>query len=67
MVEIIEQACGYVVESALYRDTFQCKANALRAARILATAEAVMSDHDVAVWVPMGNGETVRLDVLAHA
>ncbi len=66
MVEILEAASGYVVRCERYRDTFQCKANALLAARILATAEAVLGDHDVGVLVPMGNGEVVCMNVLAH-
>lgn len=66
MVEVIEKSWGYVVRSAGFHDTFQCRANAILAARILATAEAVLEDHDVDVWVPMGEGETVRLDILAR-
>lgn len=67
MVEITEEPAGFVVRSERYREVFQCKANALLAARILATAEAVMSQRDVDVLVPMGNGETVCLGVLAQA
>jgi hypothetical protein len=67
MVEITEEQCGFVVRSGAFRETFQCKANAVLAARILATAEAVMYDHDVGVLVPMGNGEVVCMDVLAAA
>ena len=67
MVEIIEESWGFVVRSERFRETFQCKTNAVLAARILATAEAVMSQRDVDVLVPMGNGETVCLEVLAVA
>lgn len=67
MVEIREEPGGYVVHCARYHDTFQCKANALLAARILATGEAVLADRDVQVLVPMGHGEVVRMDVLANA
>lgn len=67
MVEITEESSGFVVHSDRYREIFQCKANALLAARILATAEAVMSQRDVDVLVPMGNGEAVCLGVLAQA
>lgn len=67
MVEITEEPCGFVVRSGPFHETFQCKANALLAARILATAEAVLCDHDVGVLVPMGNGEVVCMDVLAVA
>lgn len=66
MVEVIEQPWGYVVRSAGFLDTFQCRANAILAARILATAEAVLEDRDVGVWVPMGDGETVRMEVSAR-
>ena len=55
-----------MVHCARYHDTFQCKANALLAARILATGEAVLADRDVQVLVPMGHGEVVRMDVLAN-
>ena len=67
MVEITEEPCGFVVRSGPFHETFQCKANALLAARILATAEALLCDHDVGVLVPMGNGEVVCMDVLAAA
>ena len=67
MVEITEEPCGFVVRSGPFHETFQCKANALLAARILATAEAVLCDHAVGVLVPMGNGEVVCMDVLAAA
>lgn len=67
MVEVIEQPTGYVVRSNCFQDTFQCKANAFLAARILATGEAVMQDRDVSVLLTMGNGEIVRMEVLAQA
>ena len=67
MVEIVEQSCGFLVCADRFRETFQCKVNALIAARILATAEAVMSNRDVGVWVPMGHGEVVCMDVMALA
>lgn len=67
MVEIVEETWGYVVRSGHFQDSFRCKANALLAARILATAEAVMGQHDVGVLVPMGNGEVVCLGVSATA
>lgn len=67
MVEISEESGGFVVRSARFSETFQCKANAMLAARILATAEAVMSQCDVDVLVPMGNGEVVCMEVLAAA
>lgn len=65
MIEIVEESCGYLVRSGTFQDSFRCKANALLAARILATAEAVMGQHDVGVLLPMGNGEVVCLDVPA--
>ncbi len=67
MVEIIEESWGFVVRTERFRETFQCRNNAVLAARILATAEAVMSQRDVDVLVPMGNGETVCMEVLAAA
>ena len=67
MVEIIEEASGFVVHNSRYHETFQCRANAILAARILATAEAVMSQRDVDVLVPMGNGEFVCMGVPAEA
>lgn len=67
MIEIIEQSYGYVVRNARYNETFQCRANALLAARILATAEAVLEQRQVDVLVPMGNGESVCLGVTAGA
>lgn len=67
MVEISEESGGFVVRSARFCEIFQCKANALLAARILATAEAVLGERDVGVLLPMGHGEVVCLDVLAAA
>lgn len=67
MVEIIEESWGFVVRTGRTRETFQCRSNALLAARILATAEAVMSARDVEVLVPMGNGECVCIGVAASA
>ena len=67
MVEITEESCGFVVHSSRYREIFQSRANAILAARILATAEAVLSQRDVDVLVPMGNGEVVCLGVPAQA
>lgn len=67
MVEIVEESWGYVVRSERYQDSFRCKANAVLAARILATAEAVMGQRDVGVLVPMGNGEVVCMGVPATA
>lgn len=67
MIEIVEQACGYIVSGNGFRESFHSRANALLAARILATAEAVTSQRDIDVLVPMGNGEVVRMDVLAAA
>ncbi|HEX2083992.1 MAG TPA: hypothetical protein VHF86_10995 [Xanthomonadaceae bacterium] len=67
MVEIIEESWGFVVRTEHSRETFQCKSNAVLAARILAMAEAVMSQRDVDVLVPMGNGETVCLEIAACA
>ena len=67
MVEVIEETAGFVVRNGHYREVFQCKANAILAARILATAEAVMSQRDVDVLVPMGNGEVVCMDIHAQA
>lgn len=67
MVEISEESGGFVVRSARFSETFQCKANALLAARILATAEVIMGECDVGVLLPMGHGEVVCLEVLAAA
>ena len=67
MIEILEEPCGFVVRAEHFRETFQCKANALLAARIMATAEAVMSQRDVGVFVPMGNGEVVCMEVVLAA
>lgn len=67
MVEIVEESFGFVVRARDYQERFQCKANALLAARILATAEAVMSHCDVDMLVPMGNGEVVCMGVHATA
>lgn len=65
MIEIVEESWGYLVRSGNFQDSFRCKANALLAARILATAEAVMGQHDVGVLLPMGHGEVVCVDVPA--
>jgi hypothetical protein len=65
MIEIVEESWGYVVRSGQFQDSFRCKANALLAARMLATAEAVMGQHDVDVLLPMGHGEGVCLSVPA--
>jgi hypothetical protein len=67
VVEIIELPTGFEVRASHFSDTFQCKANAVIAARILATGEAVLAAHDVGVLVPMGYGEVVRMDVMALA
>ena len=67
MIEIVEESWGYVVRSATFEDTFQNRANALLAARMLATVEAVMGQRDVGVLVPMGQGESVCLQVSATA
>lgn len=67
MIEILEEPCGFVVRAESFREIFQCKANALLAARIMATAEAVMSQRDVGVFVPMGNGEVVCMEVVLAA
>ena len=67
MIEIVEESWGYVVRSETFEDTFRCRANAVLAARILATAEAVMGQRDVDVMVPMGDGETVCMQVTAAA
>lgn len=65
MIEVVEESWGYVVRSERFQDTFRNKANAVLAARIMATAEAVMGECDVGVLVPMGDGEGVRLQVSA--
>ena len=65
MIEIVEESWGYVVRTGTFQDTFENRANAFLAARILATAEAVMRQFNVGVLLPMGNGESVCLGIAA--
>lgn len=64
MVEITEESGGFIVHAERFHELFRCRDNALLAARIMATAEAVLSQRDVGVFMPARNGERVCVEVV---
>lgn len=61
MIEIREEAQGYVVQGAAVSETFNTKVRAIFGACGLAAEHAAVSKSEVRIAVPMGWGEAILI------